>query len=124
MEEKASPKTSIIITTYNRSQILAKRSLPSCLEQTYPNFECIVVDDCSTDNTQKVVEGFKNREGKIKYYKLSKNSGVSAARNYGVKKARGEFIAFLDDGCKGKNCIHNRFLFIAYNSFSVQPDFE
>jgi len=97
MEEKASPKTSIIITTYNRSQILAKRSLPSCLEQTYPNFECIVVDDCSTDNTQKVVEGFKNREGKIKYYKLSKNSGVSAARNYGVKKAKGEFIAFLDD---------------------------
>ena len=95
--EKIKSKVSIIITTYNRAKELAERSLPSALKQTYSNFECIVVDDCSTDETSKVIKNFIKEGAKIKYLKLKKNRGCSGARNYGVEHAKGDFIVLLDD---------------------------
>ena len=88
------PKVSVIIPTYNRAELLHS-AMCSALKQTYTKFEIIVVDDKSTDHTQKVVQSFKDE--RIRYIRHDKNKGVSAARNTAVKAAKGEYIAFLDD---------------------------
>lgn len=95
--DETKPKASIIIPTYNRARILLKRSLPSALKQAYPNYEIIMVDDCSTDETNQVIKNLMKRGAKIKYLKLKKNSGVSKARNLGVENANGKYIVFIDD---------------------------
>lgn len=87
------PFFSIVIPTYNRAHIL-ERAVQSCLNQTYKGFEIIVVDDCSTDNTQKVLKKFRNKQ--IHYFVQPQNAGPSAARNRGIKEAKGSYIAFLD----------------------------
>ena len=86
-------KVSIIIPTYNREKKIVK-AIESVLNQTYKNFELIVVDDGSTDKTKSVVESFK--DPRIKYY-FQENSGRPAvARNTGIKNCSGSLIAFLD----------------------------
>jgi len=89
------PKVSVIIPTYNRAELLP-RAIKSVLEQTYQDFEIIVVDDGSTDNTEEVIKEFQEQDKRIKYIKHDKNKGGSAARNTGIKAARGEYIAFQD----------------------------
>ena len=84
---------SIIIPTYNRATLLY-RSVNSVINQIYPNWELIIIDDASKDNTESVVESFQDK--RIKYVKLNKNKGVSNARNIGLEIAKGEFLAFLD----------------------------
>lgn len=87
------PIVSIIIPTFNRAQLLI-RSLRSVLAQTYEDFEVIVVDDGSTDNTEQVVAGFQDI--RINYVKYTPNRGAARARNIGIKMARGQYIAFQD----------------------------
>jgi len=87
------PKVSVIIPTYNRAHLIA-RAIQSVLNQTYQDFEIIVVDDGSTDNTEEVVKGFN--DGRIRYIQHEKNKGEAAARNTGIKAARGEYIASQD----------------------------
>jgi len=82
---------SVILPTYNRAWTL-KDAVDSVLSQDYPHIELIVIDDGSKDNTQAVLESYKN---KIKVIK-QENSGVSAARNAGIKKSSGQLIALLD----------------------------
>jgi len=85
------PKVSVIVPTYNRAQYLS-RALQSVFCQTFKDFEIIVIDDGSVDNTQEILGPFKD---KIKYiYQM--NSGVSAARNRGIKESLGQYMAFLD----------------------------
>ena len=84
---------SVIIPTYNRAYCINK-SIQSVLDQTYKNIELLVIDDCSDDNTEEVIKQFN--DNRIRYIKLKKNGGPSKARNIGIKKARGEFIAFQD----------------------------
>ena len=85
---------SIVITTYNRSDIVGK-TIQSVLDQDYPNFEIIVVDDCSTDSTE---EYFKNNfVGKIKYVRHKVNKGVQFASNTGFKYSTGKYLAFTGD---------------------------
>ena len=91
---KNTPTVSVIIPTYNRS-VLLPRSIRSVLNQTFQDFELIVVDDGSTDNTEEVVRGFEDK--RIRYIQHEENKGGSAARNTGVKVAQGEYIALLDD---------------------------
>ena len=86
-------KISIVIPTYNRVDFLPK-AIQSVLNQTYRNWEMIIVDDGSTDNTEEIVKGYK--ESRIQYIVHKYNLGLSAARNTGIKKSRGEYIAFLD----------------------------
>lgn len=86
-------KISIIIPTYNRERLI-NRSLYSVLNQTYKNIEIIVIDDCSTDNTQKVVHNIKTK--RIRYIKLEKKKGAAYARNLGIKISKGKYIAFQD----------------------------
>ena len=86
-------KVSVIIPTYNREGILG-RSIESVLNQTYTEFELIIVDDGSTDNTRQLVENI--HDDRISYYYVKNNSGAAAARNYGIERAEGEYIAFQD----------------------------
>jgi len=86
------PKVSVIIPTYNYGQYIDK-SIDSVLSQTYRDFEIIVVDDGSTDNTREIIEGkYKNE---VRYF-YQDNRGAPAARNHGLRESKGEFINFLD----------------------------
>jgi glycosyltransferase involved in cell wall biosynthesis len=87
------PIVSIIIPTHNRAQHVIE-AVRSVLQQTYKDFEIIVVDDGSTDGTKEILAGFTER-GEVRYV-WQKNAGTAAARNAGIKLARGEYIAFLD----------------------------
>lgn len=85
---------SIIITAYNYDRYL-ERAIRSCLDQSLPRsqYEVIVINDCSTDNTLKVLENYKEE---VRIYNLEKNVGLSAARNFGISRAKGQFVVFLD----------------------------
>ena len=82
---------SVVIPTYNRARIIA-RAVESALAQTYPSLEVVVADDGSSDETGEIVAQL----GENVRYARQANAGVSAARNFGMRHARGEFIAFLD----------------------------
>ncbi len=86
------PVVSVIIPAYNAESFI-KETIESALNQTYKNIEVIVVDDGSTDNTEKIVKSIDDK--RIKYIKQN-NRGVSAARNKGIEVSKGEFIALLD----------------------------
>src|SRR5690606_13459543 len=85
---------SVIIPCYNYGHFLAK-TLGSLMSQTYPHWECIVVDDGSTDNTQQVTERFVINDPRFRYI-FQENSGVSAAKNTGIRNSKGDYIQFLD----------------------------
>lgn len=87
---------SVIMPVYN-SQLFLKRSINSVLNQTYKNIELIIVDDCSTDNSYKIIKAFSKIDKRIRYYKTRKNSGtVAVPRNLGIEKAQGNYFAFID----------------------------
>lgn len=87
------PTVSVILPTYNRAHLVG-RAIQSVLDQTYQDFEIIVVDDGSRDNTEEIINGFTDT--RIRYVKHQKNKGGSAARNTGIKLAKGKYIAFQD----------------------------
>ncbi len=88
-------KVSVIIPTYNRAYCLGK-AIESVLAQTYTDFELLVVDDGSTDNTKEVVEQYIAKDNRVHFLSMDTNGGVAAARNYGMRAALGEYIAFQD----------------------------
>ena len=88
------PQTSVIIPTYNRAQEL-RRCLNSLTCQTAKDFEVIVCDDGSTDNTEETVREFSGKLD-IKYLKSSNFGGPARPRNLGLRIAKGKFVAFLD----------------------------
>lgn len=89
------PKVSVIIPTYNLAKILIERSIASVLNQTYKNLECLVIDDGSTDDTEIRVRQLMEKDHRLFYFKTN-NKGQSAAKNLGVEKTTGDFIAFND----------------------------
>ena len=86
---------SIITPTYNCGEFIAE-TIESVLKQTYKNWEMIIVDDCSTDNTNEIVNTYITKDKRIKYYCLKKNSGAAIARTKAIDLAKGSYIAFLD----------------------------
>ena len=88
----SSPFFSIIIPTYNRAAFITK-AIKSVLEQTYNDWELIIIDDGSTDNTKDVIKQFE--DVRINYF-FQKNQERSSARNNGIKKSKGKYICFLD----------------------------
>lgn len=84
---------SIIMPSWNTERFIAE-TIQSVIDQTYINWELLIVDDCSTDNTDAVVASFK--DDRIKYFKNEKNSGAAVTRNKAMREAQGEWIAFLD----------------------------
>jgi glycosyltransferase involved in cell wall biosynthesis len=109
------PSVSVIIPVYNRPvQIL--RSVQSVIEQKYDNFECIVVDDGSTDETPSVLQSLGKKIRVI----TTENRGVSAARNIGVEKSVGDFIAFLDSDDEWKPLkLKNQMAHLLENSWQI-----
>lgn len=88
------PKVSVMIPTHNRSTLL-RVAIQSVLQQTFQDFETVVVDDASNDNTEEVVNSFADQ--RIKYIRHKTNQGEATTRNTGLKNGKGEYIAFLDD---------------------------
>lgn len=86
---------SIITPSYNTAKFIGE-TIRSVQAQTYPNWEMIIVDDCSTDNTDEVVAEYQNADGRIKYFKNEKNSGAAVSRNKALREAKGRWMAFLD----------------------------
>ena len=88
---------SIIIPTYNRADLIGE-TLDSVIAQTYQNWECIVVDDGSSDNTEQVVQSYINKDKRFRYYHRppEHQPGGNGARNYGFKKSKGEYIQWFD----------------------------
>lgn len=90
-------KVSIVVATYNRAKIIGE-TIDSVLDQTYTNWECIIVDDGSNDNTEQVVAEYSNKDSRIKFFKRpeTRKKGPNASRNFGIENSDGEFILSLD----------------------------
>lgn len=86
---------SIITPSYN-SQAYISQTIESILAQTYSNWELLITDDCSTDQTIDIIKSYQKKDGRIRLFLSSKNQGAGAARNNSIKKASGHYIAFCD----------------------------
>lgn len=86
---------SIIIPVYNDEKYL-NDTINTVLNQTYKNWELILVDDCSVDGSKKIIDKYLKKDQRIKYYKQSKNGGPALARNKGIELAKGKYLCFLD----------------------------
>lgn len=89
------PLVSIITPVYNGEDNIG-HTIESVVNQTLKDFELIIVDDLSTDNTKNIVKEYAKNDSRIKFYTLEKKGGASAARNLAIEKAKGRYIAFLD----------------------------
>ncbi|MEL0659750.1 glycosyltransferase family 2 protein [Psychromonas arctica] len=87
--------TSIIIPSFNSEKFISA-TIHSIISQSDIDFEVLITDDCSTDNTVKIIKEYQKLDSRIKLFTLDKNSGAGAARNNSIKYANGRFIAFLD----------------------------
>jgi glycosyltransferase involved in cell wall biosynthesis len=94
-EKKVNEKVSIITPSYKSSKFISQ-TIESVLNQTYKNWEMIIVDDASPDDCNKTIEVYIQKDSRIKLIKLKKNSGPSVARNRAIGEASGRYIAFLD----------------------------
>src|SRR5262245_61923913 len=90
------PSVSIVLPTYNGSRFLAE-SIQSCLDQTYPDFELIIVDDCSTDVTPAIIAEFSARDSRVHTVRHEKNKKLPGALNTGMALSRGRFLTWTSD---------------------------
>lgn len=108
---------SIIMPTYNRAHVIA-RAIKSVMKQTYQNWELLIIDDGSVDDTEQVVTAI--HDSRICYVKLSENRGACHARNRGLDRAKGAYIAFLDsDNVWLKNYLEERIKVLESSSAKV-----
>lgn len=85
-----------IITPCFNSEKYVSQAIQSVISQTHQNWELLLIDDCSTDETFAILSKFSSQDARIKAFKLDKNSGAGVARNYAIQQALGNYIAFLD----------------------------
>jgi len=116
LDVETKPLISIIITLYNYEQFVAECIL-SCIEQNYPNFEILVIDDCSTDRSYEVAEKFHRH---IRLFKSDKNRGYSHCKNIGIREAKGEYIVHLD----ADDLLTPHSLEIRYEYFKKNPKID
>ena len=110
-------KVSVITASYNCAKFI-EESIKSVLNQSYEDLELIIVDDCSTDNTEEIVNKYIKQDSRIKFYKLDKNSGAAVVRNKGLEVAKGRFIAFLDsDDIWDKEKLKKQINFMKENNY-------
>ena len=85
-----------IITPVYKCEKLISETIECVLNQSYENWELLLIDDCSPDNSAKIINSYAKKDNRIKYYKLDKNSGAAVARNIALEISKGRFIAYLD----------------------------
>lgn len=113
---------SIIMPSYNTANYISE-SINSVINQTYENWELIIVDDCSSDNTEEIVNKIL-KDKRIKYLKNTKNSGAAISRNRALKEAKGKWIAFLDsDDLWHKEKLEKQINFMEKNNYSFSYTF-
>lgn len=106
---------SIVVPVYNAESFL-EDTINSVLNQTYKNFELLLINDGSTDNSQKIYEKYKN-DKRVKWYDLDSNLGTATARNKGIKESKGKYICFLDaDDFWDKNKLFKQVSFMKKNN--------
>ena len=95
---KNKPEISIVMATFNRADLI-EESLNSILNQSFLDWECLIIDDGSTDNTKEVVRSYLTKDFRFKYFeRLAKyNKGLPGSRNYGIDLSKGDYIVFFDD---------------------------
>ena len=109
---------SIVIPVYNAS-LFIEDTIKSIEKQTYPNYEAIFIDDCSNDNSIKIIEKYQKDNSKIKVIKLKKHKGVSFSRNIGIRQAKGKYLCFLDaDDIWKENKLEAQIEFIKKNGYA------
>lgn len=102
---KSMDKISIILPVYNGEKYLAE-CLDSLIEQSYNNFEVLMVDDCSTDSSASILRRYELKDARFKYLRNSKNMGLSFSRNKGIESSAGSFLFFIDaDDTLSTNCL-------------------
>jgi glycosyltransferase involved in cell wall biosynthesis len=107
---------SIIIPNYNKSQFVSE-TINSVKKQTYDNWEAIIIDDCSSDNSLDIIEKLIANDNKFRLKVNFSNKGANYSRNLGIKEAKGDFIIFLDsDDILSKGCLKNRIEFFRESS--------
>lgn len=95
MNSNINPKVSIIMPSYNSSKYITD-SIKSVQAQSYLNWELLITNDCSTDESVEIINEFIKKDSRIKLFNLEQNSGVAAARNKSIDHANGDYFAFLD----------------------------
>ncbi len=111
-----SPLVSIVMPAYNTARYI-KEAVKSVINQTYKNWELIIIDDCSPDNTKEIVQSFS--DSRIKYILNSQNSGALVSRNNAIEASSGKFIAFLDsDDVWKEDKLEKQINFMQQNNFS------
>lgn len=109
------PLISIITASYNKERYISE-TIESVLKQTYSNWELLIIDDLSTDDTIKIVESYLKIDDRIRLFKNKNNNGANFCRNQGIKESKGEYVVFLDaDDVLIPSCIENR-LKVIYNT--------
>lgn len=96
LNQTKKPKVSVLMLTYERANILSS-AIDSILNQTYKDFELIILNDGSTDNTDEIIKPYLKKDKRIRYYQNSSNKGIPYSRNKALKLARGKYITFMDD---------------------------
>lgn len=96
---KDEPFVSVVICTRNRARALDELALDSISKLNYSNFEVVIIDDASADNTFAVVDNYKKKFKILKYARNKKQKSLCCVRNIGIKNSNGEIIAFVDDDC-------------------------
>ncbi len=95
MIDSKQPTVSIVMPTYNRARLLPD-TITTVLSQDYDDFELLVVDDGSIDNTRELLHTLQQEDDRVRYLPLEKNGGIASARNFGIQHARGDYIAMID----------------------------
>lgn len=118
-------KISIITPVYNCEKLIEK-TIKCVLNQTYKNWEWILVDDCSPDNSAVIIKKYAKEDNRIKYFKLNENSGAAVARNKALAESTGRFIAYLDaDDLWKKEKLEKQIKFMSENNIGFScTDYE
>ncbi len=115
-EDQENPLVSIIVPCFNQASFIGE-ALDSVLSQSYVDWQCVVIDDGSTDETETIVRSYLSRDDRFVYLKKA-NGGVASARNLGIKNSSGEFILPLD----GDDKLHKDYLRTAMSYFAAHPE--
>lgn len=116
---------SIITPVYN-CETLLENTIKGVLDQTYQNWELLLVDDCSKDNSAEIAKEYAKKDKRVKYFKLKENSGAAVARNFALENSKGRFIAYLDsDDLWKKEKLEKQVKFMLENNYAFTcTDYE